>query len=717
MGKIVMRKSTSETLRLTALAAALLSVYGPALAEDAQGEVSVGAGGWTNDRHQAGMYDGMRDKGVYPNLDADVQKRDDSGIAWGLKIRNLGLQTREIKGEVERQGDIGGSFEYNRIVRDDPNTVDTRLFRDGTRQIITAPSIVPGTGEDLELKTVRDRYTAKFYKALGTGFTLNFSYSTENKDGNRLWGRGGQPEFAVEPINSTTRQWEAVLNYADPKLQLSGGYYGTSYENSNGLVITSQPVVASGTTFNLTLPLDNKSHEFFVNGGYNFTPTTRGTFKASYARATQNEFLPTARPGLIFPAGPPSQAPIATAPHHLNGRLDTTLLEAAVNSRPMTDLTVNASVRYRNLDDKTPLKLYANVTSGTGCTPTASCPVYNTPWSYKTLTGKADATYRLRDGYSLLGGAEYSSQDRWVPSKGTLYVPFRSDLDELTLRAGVRKAMSETVNGSLTYLYSDRDGGKYKKPGNPAVEPGENRINPMNIADRKRNKIRGMVDWAPMDRFTLTLSGEYSHDDYGGLPDGLEKGKAYSVGLDGSYQLSQDWSFNAWVTFDQTKADETTLNVASPPSGVVQAVRDNNLKETGTSFGVGLRGAVQKLKLGADLERFRSVNKYNQDISPNVPAGALASTLVPTPDITNKMLRLKAFAEYPIQKNAEIRATFMYEKWQTDDWTWMMFPVGGSQAFVYGASGPPGGTDGTTVFADQKQHSVFGGLRYIYRFE
>ena len=69
-----MRKRTSETLRLTALAAALLSVYGPALAEDAQGEVSVGGGGWTNDRHQAGMYDGMRDKGVYPQPGCGYQE-------------------------------------------------------------------------------------------------------------------------------------------------------------------------------------------------------------------------------------------------------------------------------------------------------------------------------------------------------------------------------------------------------------------------------------------------------------------------------------------------------------------------------------------------------------------------------------------------------------------------------------------------------------------
>ena len=271
-----MKKREHQALRLTALAAALLSAYGSALADDAQGSVSVGGGGWTNDRHQAGMYDGMRDKGFYPLLDADVEKRDDSGITWGLKIRNLGLQTREIKGEVERQGDIGGSFEYNRIVKDNPFTIDTRLFRNGTRE--TVLNIAPATGRDLELSTTRDRYTAKFYKSITDGLTFTASYRIENKEGNRQWGRGGAPEFAIEPINSTIRIWEGALTYVGEKLQLSGGYYGTAYDNSNGLVVTSLPAAASGNIYNLTLPLDTRAQEFYLHGGYNFSPTTRGTF-------------------------------------------------------------------------------------------------------------------------------------------------------------------------------------------------------------------------------------------------------------------------------------------------------------------------------------------------------------------------------------------------------------------------------------------------------
>jgi hypothetical protein len=181
--------------------------------------------------------------------------------------------------------------------------------------------------------------------------------------------------------------------------------------------------------------------------------------------------------------------------------------------------------------------------------------------------------------------------------------------------------------------------------------------------------------------------------------------------LDGSFQVNTDWSLNAWITYNQTKAEESGMTIARTTL-VLDALKENHLKESGTSFGVGVRGAVDKLKLGADLERFRSVNKYNQDITPIVAAGNLNANLVPVPDITNKMLKLKAFAQYPIQKNADIRFNFIYEKWQTDDWTWMSFPPNGQQAFAFGTT-----TDGTTLFADQKQHSMFGGLRYTYRFD
>ena len=682
------KKKARPAFKLTALAAALLAVYGPAIAAESpespvSGSVSVGVGSWSNDRAQQGIYDGMRESGTYGLFDADLLKRDDAtGTRLGLKARNLGLDNREIGLDWMRQGNIGASLEYSRIPRDQAYIYNTGLQGIGsTTLLVPTPSIVPGSGSNVELGTARDRFTAKFFKKLGDGLNFNASFRNETKEGTRPWGRGGAPEFAVEPIDSTIRIFDAMLNYSHEGLQLSGGYYGTQFENTNSMVTTSLTTGAS--PFFLSLPLSNQSHEVFLNGGYNFTPTARGTLKASYSRATQNEAL-----GNFGGTASP------LAPANLNGKLDTTLLEAGITAKPTPKLSIVGNLRYRDFADKTPVQGVVF----TGTTPT----VYNTPFSYTNTIGKLEATYRLPEAFNLLGGIEYNEQDRQVPSVGTLWVPFRARLDEATYRLQLRRSMSETVNGSLAYLHSMRNGTSYTPASNPAGEPLQQNINPLNIADRTRNKWRAMVDWSPAEKLSFQFALEDAKDDYGG-PNayGLQEGTGRLYSVDGSYQFNSTWQIHAWFTRDENKANEITQQSAT-------VTKFNDLSEVGDSFGVGVNGKVSsKLKVGAKAEQFRSVNKYNQ----NIVGATLPATQVPTPDITNTLLRFNLFADVPVQKNADVRINLIHEKWSTNDWSWTMFPASGPTPWAYGTA-----TDGTTVNANPKQNSTFVGVRYIYRF-
>ena len=675
-----MSRNTKQEFKLTMLAAALLAAYGPVFAAEGQeNSVSVGVGNWSDDRPQRGIYDGMRKEGGYLLLDADIMKRDDATGTWlGLRARNLGLDNREIKGDWLRQGDIGGSIEYSRISRDSPYTINTGLRGIGTTTQ-TVVNIAPGSAPSWDgLNTTRERVTAKFFKSFGPELMFNASLRNETKEGNRLWGRGGAAEFALEPIDSTIRIMEGSLNYSRGDLQLSGGYYGTTYDNANSMV-----TAVGAATFFLSLPLSNRSHEVFLNGGYSFTPTMRGTFKASYSRATQDE-----------PLGNFGGTASPLAPTNLNGRLDTTLLEAGLSAKPTSDLSVVANLRYRDFADKTPV--YGIVFTGT--TPT----VYNTPFSYTNAVGKLEGNYRLPHGMSLLGGIEYNSQDRQIPNVGTLWVPFRAKLDETTYRVQMRKSMSETINGSLAYMYMDRNGSAFKVPA-AAGETLQDRINPMNIADRQRDKWRAMVDWSPADRLAFQFAFEDSQDRYQGPNTyGLQGGSARLYSLDASYQMSAAWALNAWISRDENKADEITQNT-------VAVTKYNNLSEIGNSFGAGVTGKIsEKLKMGGNVEQFRSVNEYNQFIV----GAVLPATQVRTPNITNTLLRFKLFADYAVQKNADLRFQLIYEKWSTDDWTWMMFPASGRTPWAYGTT-----TDGTTITTDPKQTSTFVGVRYTYRFQ
>ncbi|MDI6747586.1 MAG: MtrB/PioB family decaheme-associated outer membrane protein [Rhodocyclaceae bacterium] len=727
-----MSNNMKQTFRITALAAALAACYGTALAADddekaalaavaaevsrlttPESSISVGIGNWSGDRYQQGIYDGMREGKAYGLLDLTLVKRDNATGTWfSLEGRNLGLDTPELSAEWLRQGDIGVSLDYSRIQRDNPLTFTTGLQGIGTTSMLISGASSPTNNRlpsrEVSLGTTRDLTQLGFYKNLMPNVDFKVSFKNEKKEGTRHWGLGSNALFLVEPIDSTTQQLEATLAYAGEKFQMSGGYYGSWYRNEHSLVlgrvngVTDNTATGNpGSPTSLSLPLDNQAHQLFLNGGYAFTPTTRGTFKLSYGKATQDENIPVAF----------NVIPFVGFPSSLNGRVDTTLVEVGLTSRPLPKLSVVANLRYYDVKDKTP------VVGVVGATAAPFAPtVWNTPHSYTKKSGKLEANYRLPHQFNVIGGIEINNQDRSVPAIGTLYVPYRVALDETTYRLQLRRSLSDTVNGSLAYLNSDRSGPGYVLATNsPTIQ---NQMNPTHISDRKREKWRAMLDWSPTERLSFQFAIDQAQDKYGPAdrPYGLKDGSADIYTLDVNYTLNDDWQVSGWYSRDETKARE--LGFRPTDNGASPAIRDAQLRETGDSFGFGLRGRPSaKLQVGANLEWTKSISQYPQ----NLTFTTGATTPYPTvsgvttqalSDITNKLTRLKLFADYALDKKSNIRVDLIHERWQTDDWTWS-FSTGAP--FTYGASGAAG-TDGTTVTANPKQTVNFVGARYIYKF-
>jgi MtrB/PioB family decaheme-associated outer membrane protein len=708
---------SKPTVKLTALSAALAAAHGlaHAQAEDAElaaltkpeSSVSAGIGYWSKDRPRLGTYDGMREQGAYGLLDLLINTREDRTGTWFiLDARNLGLDTRELRADWLRQGDLGVFLEYSRTPRDEPYTVRTAVSGIGTTtQRVPTPS-APQLG-DIQLGTVREALGAGFSKVIGGGYDFRVSVKSEDKTGDRLWGRGGAPEFAAEPIDSNTRQLEALLAYTGKAFQIQGGYYGSWYTNHNSLVDTANitPAGVTSNPFFLSLPLDNQAHQAFVNGGYNLSERTRATFKASYTRATQDETIPVG-PGVAVFAG---------APTHLDGRLDNTLLQAGLTSRTSAAFSWLASVRYYDSNEKTPQVRVVQTAATCG-----TC-VDNTPLRFETLSGKLEGTYRMAHGLSLLGGLEHAKQERDVPfgnaNAGGLdaqrYVPWRAELDETTYRVELRRSLAETLNGRIAYLHSTRDGSEFTPAA--ADAPQANLINPIHIADRERDKVKLMLDWAPLQALTLTFNVEYAKDTYetsNARPYGLTEGTAAVFSLDAAYAITDNWQLSAWYTRDQSEANQ--LGQRAVNANVGEAVKEAKLEDIGDTFGLGLRGALTpKVKAGVDLLYGKNVNKYPETITP-VAGGPLLPTVggitaAPLPDITNKLTRFNFHLLYALQKSSELRFDYIYERWQTDDWTWLF---ANGTPFTYGAT-----TDGTQVVQAPKQTSNFVGARYIYRFQ
>jgi hypothetical protein len=111
-----MNLHTRYAVPLTAMAAAVLSAFGPAPAhaDDAEilelitpvSEFSVGGGYVFEDNQRFGQFTGLRDKGLYGLLDFNLVKRyNDTGTWIRFFRRNVGFDDRELRSDVERQGD------------------------------------------------------------------------------------------------------------------------------------------------------------------------------------------------------------------------------------------------------------------------------------------------------------------------------------------------------------------------------------------------------------------------------------------------------------------------------------------------------------------------------------------------------------------------------------------------------------------------------------
>lgn len=690
----------NRNFALTALSGALCAAFAQmAAAEDNLAEfispnassISIGAGNWSDRRMQQGKFDGMRDSGTYGTLDGSYLKRDDATGTWtSLYINNLGLDTVEFGGGYEVQGDWGAKLDYSRIIRENPVTINTGLLGIGTQRQ-TMKVVTPGAGRDVYLDLTRDGTTVSGFKRFSPELEFKVTFKNEEKEGNRQSGvrayptlgstAGSYPAFVAEPINSTTRQMDASLNYQDKKLSVVAGYYGSWYDNHNtrlDLIGT-----ANGVT-EMALSPDNQAHQIYARANYMFTPTTRGLLKVAYTHATQDEkFIPTMNNNVA------AWAKKATTGNSLNGEVNTTDVLMSLSSRPMSGLLLKADVSYYERDDQTPVRVTAGAAPGT--------VYHNNPFDFANTKVKLEADYRLTNLFSLNGGYDYFHQKRSISSQiqaVELFVPYRKTLDEDTYRIALRSSLAEDLSGSIGYSYSDRDGSRYLDA-NTTVDSAT--IAPAYIADRKRDKVKLTMDWTVNSALGLQAVYAYSKDKYptqGERVDGVKEGTSDIFTLDANWAINDNWKANAFYSTEYIR-----LRVVGPigPAPVVANWKENTLDRADT-FGLGIDGKVNEaLKVGAKFEMTNSYGEFKQ----------APSSASPLPNVENKEKRLNLFGDYAIQKNSSIRLDVIYETYKTDDWQWR-FATGNPFSYA---------TEGTRVTNDRDVSATFIGARYTYKFQ
>jgi len=695
-------------------------------------KISVEAGaayvsGNSSDRAFWGQYNGMRNQDAYGILNFDYSRRDSSTGTW-LDIigTNLGLQTREIGLNWSRQGDWGLKAAYGELWAVNPYTVNTGVAGHGT----TTPTAVyltggPGTGYDAELSTKRKGLLLGGSKWLGAEFQLEGNVYSENKTGTQLFGIGGVCPSTVnsgcsavplvsagsavlyypQPIDYNHTQVEARLNYAGSALQLSGGYYGSFLSNGNGALFAGVP----GTLNNaigqplpagpgvqsyfgqpVSLSPENQYNYLDLTGAWTIVPSVRANFKVAYSQARQNQEFTSA--GL-------TGAPVGVG--SLEGEVNTTLAQARVVATPIDKLTLVAEYRYEDRQDDTPLAYYNQVATTISTNQTVSREVNS---------GKLEATYRFPWAIQGTAGVGFESIDVGTYTPTATYTgvsALRQTTDETSWWIQVRRSLTETISGSLSYVGSKRDGSDWLAPSSsgvglvtvtdPTSQLGSNAIYMPTMADRDRSKFRLLLNWMATEALSLQFAADVGRDDYNAPTQyALQETKFDLYTLDVNYAISDAWNLNGYLSTGKQK-----LNQARP-AGYILAFDDSSL-----AAGIGFNGKLgERIKLGGLLSYISNEDKYAQTLGANAAAGS-AQLLAVTgglPDIVYRRTEVRLFGTWAYSDRSSIRADAAYQRLTYDDWgyAWNGTP------FLY--------SDNSTVQLQPNQNVGYVGVSYIYSF-
>ncbi|MBL0143353.1 MAG: MtrB/PioB family decaheme-associated outer membrane protein [Betaproteobacteria bacterium] len=732
----------------TLIALAVLSAFGQANAQEAaapQGSVSLGGlyvSGDSADRARFGLYNDLREHSGYGLLDFSWVNRDSAAGLWtSFDGRNLFLDTRELNFTTRKLGDWKIVADYNEIIRYSPYTINTGMTGAGTTTPNPVLLATPGTGAEVNLDQHRKGITLAGSKWFGGDVQFEASIKSEQKEGARPWGRGfacsatwvtagscatSTTQWALlllpEPIDSTINQAEAKLTYAKGGLLLTAGYYGNYYINRNSNLTNTVPStiinplgapvsIDSGLRATMGLPMalnpDTQANQLYLLGNYRFSTSTVANFKYAYTHATQNE---------DFGAAGFSQTPPGVS--NLGGEMNTTVAQVGITSRPMPKVSLLANYRYEKREDNTPVANY-NI-EGAPATTTFT----NSPSTKSKDNLKLEGSYLFPGDYRATLGLDWDKVDHGEFTQTSSVAGLsglKQDLKEQGYRLELRKSMSESLNGFISYVYSKREGDSpWEKPlslaqGRGTIEANDdpacvppaapaisnciyNRtgIFPTLFEDRKRDKIKGMVNWMPSDQLSVQFLAEEGQDKYTGPTEkGASKTGMSTYSLDGNYRVSDDWNLTGYASWG-----DSSYNVAHSTGYIMKA------KDTNTSLGFGLKGkASDRLRLTADLVYTNDKVEYPQELD-NSASAANVTFLAATggvPDVSYKLLRFKLMGDYDLDKKSMVRVLLGYEQSKFNEWTWQW----NGNAFRY--------SDNTTVYAKENQNVFFAGATYTYR--
>jgi len=676
-------------------------------------EIELGGGYSSENSFKFGEYSGLknRDGFVVGNIYLQERDKSDSTKYWKINGRNLGLESRSIRGDYGWQGKGGAFFSFNQTPHyrwDDAKTpfiIDSNTYnlpfdwvpgRDTTEMTQLNSSLKP-----IGIATKREKYQFGANWNFNKQWSAKIQYYYEKKNGldvtSGIFGTSsglGFSSILPRPVNQATNDVSAELSYNNLKSQFSVRYhlshfdnnlYGLTWQNPYSLTPSAYP--DSGR---MSLEPDNQAHQVSLNFGHRLNNTTRlaGIFSYGWMLQNQNLLPYTVNPNLLVGTQLPQKSLDAEA-NNIHGNLTFT-------SRPIKNSDIKARYIFTERDNQTPMSLYTilrNDSENQDNNPNSALNRFNLPYGYRRHKLQFDAGYRLFSMTKLEAGYDFERYERDYAEV--------ANTNEHTGRIKLTANPFHFLNARLEYAHSRRDGSAYRDnqlfidshtqdflttlpieqrfSNNPALRRFQ-------YSDRVRNKMTAGFTIVPTDKITMGVTSYYTHDDYNATF-GLSQQERFSGTFDINYAFSDRLNVHSFYTQEYFLSKQNSFSFGNRLSAI-PPLNQNNLwwldnQDNVYTVGTGLNWIIIENKL--DIELNYLFSKAVTDIDPK----RTNPEAIPFPNINTDIHSLFVSSNYRLKENMRLRFSYRFESFQTKDFARDNVDPGTiTQVISLGASSP-----------------------------
>ena len=695
-----------------------------------QSEIEIGAGSISDGSFAAGNYTGLGRRGgfVIGNIDLRGSQyafgnSSDDRTRWRLTGTNLGLSSRSLVGEYGRQGAYRITFGFDEIPRLYADSYQTPFRGAGSANLALpagfvraadtgAMSTLGASMRPFDVEVTRKRSEISLSYWLSREWELRAGLRSDDRDGAKIRGaefgsNGGNPRSVLlpEPIDSSTQLIDLSLAFSGDSQRFTLAYHGSLFKNNVGSLTwqnpyTSAPWVGGASGLPTNFPLldgrtsvvpDNQFHQLAASGSYEFSNTTRLMVTGTRGRMTQNEaFLPyTINPGLATTALPRNS---------LNGLVDTTFLNARLSMRPVRNLSVNASLRYEDRDNKTPMSEYIYVGGDIQLQPQAGSNSdrlrTNLPRSRRHEQMTLDADYRITSTTAIKTGWERDIVKRtFTEVERATENTYRLELRQGSMGPWTANAsVALLMRRGTQYLYNLPYLSSYTSPAyidglvaaNGCAVPIECvRNSPLQnkffLADRDRQRSRILIGYMPAASISMQARLDVNRDRYPRSPYGVTGARNWSAGVDLGYVFNDDLTATLFYTYDDQRSRERSrqivnANTAVPTSADSDWVNQFSDKTASIGFGLRYKGLLGgRLELNADAIAIRGRTPISTTVGPAVPAVQNPATAFP--DLAAHSDNINLNARYAVDRQSKVRLNYFYRRLNSADWAYQQVGI------------------------------------------